>query len=553
MKSVINGIVLLVCFSLLYLIPLEFRALWQPDETRYAEISREMLASGNWVVPHFLDLRYFEKPVAGYWINNISQLLFGQNNFAVRFGSVFSVTLSGLMVAWLAFKIWRDKKTAILSCIIYLTFLLVYSIGTYSVLDPMLTLWMTAAMCCFWIAASAQSTSGRLSGFILLGLACGMGVMTKGFLALAVPVLCVLPWVIAKKQWKMLFLFGPLAIVSAVVITLPWALAVAKAEPDYWNYFFWVEHVQRFAEDNAQHKAPFWYYIPFFIAGSLPWLALLPGALKRGFKERGGLGGAWYLLSWVIMPLLLFSYAKGKLPTYILPCFAPLAILMARHAVDLAAKGSRVLKVNGWINVAFGLLCAITVFCFLAPWAPATRTVFSDTEVNKVWWGTLAFAIWAAVGAVTLYHSAQRWYWSALCPVGVALLVGLVIPDNVVHSKQPQAFIEAVKPELQDSRYLITNNVGIGAGLAWEIKRSDIYLYNNKGELNYGLSYPDGQSRFISGADLRDWLATHRQEGNISMLLLISKSRDLQDMGLPKADEEISDGRLVLLKYNRQP
>jgi len=553
MKSAQYSLVLLLGFALLYLLPLEFRALWQPDETRYAEISREMLSAGNWIVPHFLDVRYFEKPVAGYWINNLSQMIFGHNNFSVRFGAVFSTTLSALMVAWLTFRLWRDKTVAVLSGVIFLTCLLVYGVGTYAVLDPMITLWLVAAMCSFWLGANAQTRAGKAGGYILLGLACGMGVMTKGFLALAVPVLGVLPWVIAQKRWKEVLLFGPLAVISATLITLPWALAIAKAEPTFWHYFFWVEHIQRFAEDDAQHKAPFWYYIPFLIAGCLPWVALLPGALKRSWNERHIESGTLYLLGWVVMPLLFFSIAKGKLPTYILPCFAPLAILLARHATQLVAT-PRTLKVNGWINTVFGTVCALIVLLVLAPWGISKHPIYASHEVLKVIQASIAFLVWALVGYLTTRNNARLWQWAALCPLGIALLVGGIIPDKVVYSKHPQAFVNLVRPELESSRYILADSVGVGAGIAWEMKRSDITLYAKPGELDYGLTtFADAKDNFVSRDDFASWLALHRKEGNVSLVKLLSRDSVPEDSDVPVPDKVYHKGRFLLFFYEKTP
>lgn len=229
--------ILLLAFVAFYLLPLGLHGLWTPDETRYAQISQEMLQSGNWVAPHFMGIRYFEKPAGGYWLIALGQAVFGQNLFGVRIASAVTSGLSVLLAYLIARRLWNDPRKSFACALLYLSFGLVAGQAGYSNLDPQFTLWVNLSLVALWFALESTKTRARLCAWAVLGLACGMGFLTKGFLAWALPVLIAVPYMLWQRRLGELLRYGPLAMAVAVLVCLPWALAIHLQEPDFWRFF----------------------------------------------------------------------------------------------------------------------------------------------------------------------------------------------------------------------------------------------------------------------------------------------------------------------------
>ena len=282
-KRALIGLGLL--YVVLYLLPLNGRPLVVPDEMRYGEIAREMIDSGDWIVPRLMGLRYFEKPALGHWLNAGSMLLFGENRFGARFASAASVGLAALAL-FLLVRRERNKKSGLLAAFIFLTCAEVYLIGTYSALDSMVASFITLSLCCFYPALSAQGR--RQAGWLLLtGLFAGCAFLVKGFLSIAIPVMVIAPFLLLQRRWKDLWIMPWLPLIGILVISLPWSIAVGLRESDYWNYFFFEEHIHRFfAKGEAEHSEPFWYFIPVLLLGALPWSLIAPIPLFKTVKKR---------------------------------------------------------------------------------------------------------------------------------------------------------------------------------------------------------------------------------------------------------------------------
>ena len=423
-----------------------------------------------------------------------------------------------------------------------MSFTIVAGQAGYANLDPQYTFWVNLSLVALWFALDSRSNGQRLAGWAVLGLACGMGFMTKGFLAWLLPVLIALPWMLWQKRWKELLLYGPVAIAVAIIVSLPWALAVHGQEPDYWRFFFWHEHIRRFAGDDAQHDAPWWFYLPLLVAFSLPWVGMLPVALKQAWQTRRETGIA-FLGLWLLMPLLFFSLSNGKLPTYILPCLLPLALLLGHALADrLRLEQGRALGLNGLLNLLLGLAVLIGLV-----YVQLKRPLY-DHELHSLVLVFIALTGWIISNLLQAFRPLQCW---AAPAVGSLLLIALLpaaLPKSVVANKMPDQFVLAHQTELAATTHLLSNDLGAASALSWRVKRPQVAMYNTIGELKYGLAYPDGNHQRVDPDQVQQWMREARKTGSVGVVMRVKGQDELDELDrLPKDGVRYEQGNLVIV------
>ncbi|WP_163935662.1 lipid IV(A) 4-amino-4-deoxy-L-arabinosyltransferase [Paraferrimonas sp. SM1919] len=538
-----------LAFVLLYLIPLGQRPLWEPDESRYAEISREMLQADSWAVPKFLALDYFEKPVLGYWLNSMSMAVFGENAFAVRFMSAIAAAASAFIIYLLSLHILQNRAAALASAAVYLSFFIVFMIGTYSTLDSMLSFWLSAAFACFYWAVQAQASKDKFIRYGLFGALCGAAFMTKGFVALALPVVAIVPFMVLTRRFQELIGYGLYIVVVATIVALPWSISVHFQADDYWNYFFWEEHIRRFSSDNAQHKEPFWFYIPWLLVGAMPWGLAFFSVLKTKIWSQNK-DFYWYLFLWFLMPILLLSYAKGKLPTYILPCFAPLAIYLGNGIVKLIAdKQWHKFKLIAWSNIVFaGSLLVALILAMLG--VIGDGPLYQLAEMPKIICALIIFMSWLALGVSLLLQPEHGAFAKiTLMPVALMLLLPFSGPNLILDSKAPEGFLQRVAPIFEQNTHFIADDVGLAGSIAFEYQRSDITLWGSKGEVAYGLEMNPDKQRYIPWAQASERILQLQQQQSVAVMM---RRQSVPAQGeLPEADKIVRQGRFILYFYKR--
>ena len=516
--------VVFALFFLLYILPLGVRPMVIPDETRYAEISREMLDTGDWIAPKLDGLRYFEKPILGHWLNAASQYLFGENAFAVRLPAALAVGFSALAIFLFVQRFADGAPAGWLAAATFLTCLEVFAIGVFCVLDSVFSLFITGTLVTFYFAWMEKASDKKYAFLALSGVFCGLAFLTKGFLAFMLPILVIIPFAVWERRWRDLPALFWVPLITTTLVALPWCLAIHFQEPDFWRYFLWTEHIERFLSPNgSQHREPFWFFIPILAGGALPWTPVFPlavaGLKKTQFKDPF----PRFLLCWLVFPFLFFSACRGKLGTYILPCYPPLAILTAVGLLKyLAAGRTRALSRN-LRNSAAVLFIIATALILIQTVIPGVR-IYNRGEV----WKCAVVVIAISTYALLLLHArdaASLPKKLALWCLGPALLMFVshfAMPDRFGYGKTPDEFLLHNSPRVHPNTVLVADNY-LTAAVCWCYKRTDVLVIDRGGELAYGLGYDDSRQRLLDIDQFKKLI--DKSSGNGCIALVTSTKR----------------------------
>ncbi|MBA3660992.1 MAG: glycosyltransferase family 39 protein [Gammaproteobacteria bacterium] len=422
-----------------------------PDEGRYTEVAREMVARGDYITPRVNGVVFLDKPILYYWLQALSIQLFGLKEWAYRLFPVL-LGLIGCLTTYICTRHLFDRLTAWFAAALLATTPLYFACSHYANLDLEVAVLISASLLCF-ITGVGQEGRRRLWFFCAAYAFSGLAILTKGMIGLAFPVMIVGLWVSLSNQWsvlKRIYIFRGLLIISAII--LPWFLLIQRANPEFFYYFFVTQHVTRYLSGAAfNNQSPAWFYVPIVLLGFFPWSLFLFQSFVVNFrnviKNTKSYSTELYLFLWVICVFTFFSIPHSKIISYILPIFPPLAILIARYFAILYRGDTIKQQHVGWQLIAGGLLFAIvllvTTFVPILP-LPATFT----PHIKLI---AYLFILSALIGLIFLRRKSLLFHFSLWNITTIAYLLVVIAGAthlNVNTAKPLTTYLQTVlKPE----------------------------------------------------------------------------------------------------------
>jgi 4-amino-4-deoxy-L-arabinose transferase-like glycosyltransferase len=522
-------LLLLALLVALWVGPLDAPRLFEPDEGRYGEIPREMVASRDWVTPRLDGIKYFEKPPLQYWATAVAIRGFGAAAWAVRAWPCLTGLL-GLALSYALARRLYDRRTAWLAAIIQGGALMYCALARFATLDMGLCCTLQLAMSALVLLAQRAPGGAPTRPFapLLLGLGIALAVLSKGLVGIVIPGAVAALYLLAMRDWRLPWRAQPWwSLLALAVLAAPWFVLVSARNPEFPHFFFIHEHFERYLTRVHERYQPVWFFVPVLAVGFLPWSTLLPHALRLSWQSaRGGDRASAMLLAWAVVVFVFFSISQSKLVPYILPMFPALALLTARAVAGLAPR--RLAVHLGAVAALAGALGVLVLVLWRLPAAAPLAAQASEASILAFALGFLLLAAGTAAGAWLAVRGAR---------VGAALAAGL----GILLLAPPALYAVAQLPRSQALTGLEQ------ASAPWVHEATRIYCVNDywqplpfywqrtctlvawRGELDFGLTQEP--QRWV--ADLPAFATQWRAQRDALAILRPQDYQQLQALGLP--------------------
>lgn len=426
----------LVCICFIFTYPIYIL-----DEAKNSEAAREMLVNGNFIVPYFNEVLRTDKPPLHYFFMALGYKIFGINAFGARFFSaVFgALTLTGTF--YYVRKLFTEELAQLTWFVLLSAFFFV-QVFHQSVPDPYLIFFVSMAMYLFLDFYKNRNLSALLIAYIFIGL----GTLSKGPVAIALPGLTLLIFLWIKKELfnKKLFNYKPLlGILIVLLVAVPWFYAVHKATNGDWtNGFFFKHNLNRFGSKMEGHGGVFIITWLFVVLGLLPFSVYVVQSFIFGFKQRkNDLLLFAFLVSCVFVTF--FSISQTKLPNYTMPSYPFIALLIASFLQEQlkSETGAKQLRLGIIILLILSILLPIIGFIALSV----------EKQLIPVRWYSLFIVIVTIGSIIALQFFSQNKIRQSLLVIGFSwiglsfLLHGFIYPK--LFEQNPVSMAQQLLPK----------------------------------------------------------------------------------------------------------
>ena len=326
----------------------------ETSEARYAEISREMYRSGDWLHPNLLNIHHYHKPPVTYWLTATAFSMFGVNTFSVRFFLIIAFGIQLILIFKLAELVFKNRQTAFYSTLVYATIPLVLVSVRGLTTDAYLNTFVLMSL--YFLLKFRESM--KVQYMYCAALAMGLGFLTKGPVIFIVPILAI-AGLGKRNTWPTLKIGqAALGLLIFMFIGFSWFLLLIAEDGRFADYFFFRHFIDRLSHAEVfARKEPWYYYLPVFPLVTLPWIIIFAkGLLKRRTKPVDAVLVRRILTWWLLMPFIIFSISSSKLVLYILPLSVGFSLITGYYLSSGVSNRLLMLIISLCVLIYIGLL-----------------------------------------------------------------------------------------------------------------------------------------------------------------------------------------------------